>query len=40
MRAFKNPDSTKEEMANLIREIYVWTNYKETAWAKRAKKYI
>jgi hypothetical protein len=39
-RAFKAPDSNKEEMANLIREIYLWTDYKETSWAKKAKKFI
>ena len=40
VRAFMYPDECRAEMRSLIREIYEWTNYKDTKWAQKAKKYI
>lgn len=39
--SFKNPQKNvgarELELEQLVREIYDWTNYKNTTWAKRAK---
>lgn len=40
VRAFMYPDECRAEMRSLIREIYEWTHYKDTAWARKAKKYL
>ena len=40
--AFLNPDDllpgNEKEMRSLVKEIYDWTLYKKTGWAKRANK--
>jgi hypothetical protein len=40
--AFKSPRKIivgrEFELEQLVREMYEWTNYKHTQWAKRAKK--